>query len=159
MDVEDLALQEIAVDDDNKPAPENSIPTAGAAPPKGNLERPSICPCCASSITADNPGKWKKHHWDLVADYDELILFRMCFPEVFIVEVLIPSTNKELADKLYLQEFYIFLGLIFYMACFNGIEDRELWWSTKPVDMLSGAPFCSNGFVIYKSFRKIMSAL
>jgi len=45
------------------------------------------------------------------------------------------------------------------MACFNGIEDRELWWSTKPVDMFSGAPFRFNGFMTYSRFREIMSAI
>jgi hypothetical protein len=36
MDLEDLAHQGVAVDDDNVPAPENNtLPTAGAAPPVG----------------------------------------------------------------------------------------------------------------------------
>ena len=95
----------------------------------------------------------------MIAEYDELRLFRMCFPEQWIIDVLIPATNKELVNKLSLQEFYVFLGIIFYMACFNGIEDRELWWSTKPVDMFSGAPFRFNGFMTYSRFRDIMSAI
>ncbi len=83
----------------------------------------------------------------------------MCFPEMFLVDILIPATNKDLTDKLSLQEFYVFLGIIFYMACYNGIEDVELWWSTMPINMFSGAPFRFNGFMSYTRFCEIMSAL
>jgi hypothetical protein len=44
------------------------------------------------------------------------------------------------------------------MACFNGIEDRELWWSTKPANMFSGTPFRFNSFMTYSGFHDIMSA-
>ena len=158
MDIEDLTRQGIEVDDDNQPAPENSAPDAGP-PPLGTWEKPTICPRRANSSFADNSGKWKNHRWDVIADYDELRLFRMCFPEQWIIDVLIPTTNKQLVDKLSLHEFYVFLGIIFYMACFNGIEERELWWSTKPVDMFSGAPFRFNQFMTYRRFRDIMSCI
>ena len=159
-DVKDLACQGIAVDDDNEPVLENANPpVAGAAPPEGTWEKPAICPCRASYVSANNPGKWKKHRWDQIVEYDELRLFRMCFPEEWIVDVLIPTTNKDLVNKLSLQEFYVFLGIIFYIACFNGIEDRELWWLTKPVDMFSGAPFRLNSMMTYSRFRNIMQAI
>ena len=45
------------------------------------------------------------------------------------------------------------------MACFNGIKDRELWWSTKPVDMFSGAPFRFNSIMTYSRFRDNMQAI
>ncbi len=93
MDIEDLQRQEIEVDDDNQPAPENSAPDAAPAP-LGTWEKPTICPRRANSLFADNPGKWKNHWWDVIADYDELHLFRMCFPEqCWIIDVLIPTTN------------------------------------------------------------------
>jgi hypothetical protein len=110
MDVKDLACQGIEVDDDNEPAPENNNnPTAAdTTPPEGNWEKPSICPHCASSLSTNSPGKWKNLCWDLIGDYNELCLFRICFAEVWIIEVLIPSTNKDLVDTLSLQEFYVF---------------------------------------------------
>jgi hypothetical protein len=158
MDLEDLAHQGITVDDENKPGPENTNPhVEGAPPPKGTWEKPAICPHCANMSATDNPGKWKNHQWDQVAEYDELCLFQMCFPEVWIVKVLIPVTNRELVDKLSLQEFYVFWGIIFFISCFNGIKDRELWWSTKQVDMFSGAPFQFNQFMIQRRFCTIMS--
>jgi hypothetical protein len=84
-----------------------------AAPPEGTWEKPAICRRGASSVSADNPGKLKKHRWDLIAEYDKFCLFRMCFLEEWIVDVLIPMTNKDLVDKLSLQEFYLFLEIIF----------------------------------------------
>ena len=114
MDTEDLQRQGIEVDDNNQPAPENSNPpAASAAPPSGTWNKPLIYPCCANSSFSDNPGKWRNHRWDQIAKYDELNLFQLCFPEEWIVGVLIPATNKELIDKLSLQEFYVWLGIIF----------------------------------------------
>ena len=95
-DVKDLARQGIAVDDDNEPVLENvNPPVPGVAPPKGTWEKPAICPRRASFVSANNPGKLKKHRWDLIAEYDEFCLFHMCFPEEWIVDVLIPITNKD----------------------------------------------------------------
>ena len=60
----------------------------------------------------------------------ELELFRVCFPEKYIAGVLIPETNKGLvARPMDLNEFYIFLGCIFFMSCFIGIDNLEAWWS------------------------------
>jgi hypothetical protein len=52
----------------------------------------------------------------------------------------------------------IFLGCIFYMSCFVGIDNRADWWSTSPIDMISGAPFL-NAYMSRKRFNKIMSTL
>jgi hypothetical protein len=64
-----------------------------------------------------------------------------------------------LTTKLTLCEFYVWLGFIFYMACYNGIEDRELWWSNKAIDMFSGTPFRFNEFMTYNRFHSIMAAI
>jgi len=34
----------------------------------------------------------------------------MCFPEEWVINIIIPMTNKELSKKMDLQEFYVFLG-------------------------------------------------
>ena len=68
-------------------------------------------------------------------------------------------TNKDLSKKTTLQEFYVFLGCIFYMACYQGIPERELWWSTKPINMFDGAPFRLNAFMTYSRFRYILQAI
>ena len=68
-------------------------------------------------------------------------------------------TNKGLAKKVNLQEFYVFLGCIFYMLCYQGIPDRELWWSSRPIDMFEGASFRLNAYMSRNRFHEIMRAL
>jgi hypothetical protein len=116
-EIEELRQQGIEVDDDNKLAPENVPRTKDPPPPiKGVWEKPTHCPRRAINCQ-DRSGSFTNHRWDEIADYDELQLFRMCFPEKWLVNVCIPMTNKELSKKTTLQEFYVFLGCIFYMAC------------------------------------------
>jgi hypothetical protein len=57
----------------------------------------------------------------------------MFFPEEWLINDVIPMTNKELSNKMSLQEFYVFLGCIFFMACYDGIADWDLWWSLQHV--------------------------
>jgi hypothetical protein len=63
-------------------------------------------------------------------------------------------TNKGLAKKVDLQEFYVFLEGIFYMSCYQEIPDRELWWSARPIDMFNKAPFRINAYMSRNKFRK-----
>ena len=66
----------------------------------------------------------------------ELSLFRMVFPEQWVRIVLIPATNEEISgDDITLQEFYVYLGFFFFMACFEGIYERILWCSPKLVSI------------------------
>ena len=109
-EIEELRRQGITVDDDNEPAPENAQPPVpqGPAPPPGNWEKPTYCPRRSNSDFSDQEGRFINHRWDAIADYDELDLFRMCFPEEWVLNSLIPMTNKELSKKMDLQEFYVF---------------------------------------------------
>ncbi len=97
--------------------------------------------------------------WDIIANMSELDLFRLCFPEKYVTYVLIPETNKNLTKKMDLQEFYVFLGCIFFMSCFVGINNHANWWSTVPIDTELGAPFHVNSFMTRKRLDKIMSSL
>jgi hypothetical protein len=74
-------------------------------------------------------------------------------------DVCIPMTNKGLAKKVDLREFYVFLGCIFNMSCYQGIPDWELWWSLHPIDMFDGAPFRLNAYMSRNRFCEIMQAL
>ncbi len=82
----------------------------------------------------------------------------MCFPEEWVLNSLTPMTNKELSKKMDLQEFY-FLGCIFFMACYDGVPDREMWWSTKSIGMFAGALFQLNAYMTRSRFDQIMHAL
>jgi hypothetical protein len=72
---------------------------------------------------------------------NELELFLMCFPVKYIKSIILPKTNKHLQVPMTMQEFFVFLGCLFFMACHQGVEDRDSWWSTKPITPNEGFPF------------------
>ena len=156
VDIDDLRRQGIEVDDDNEPAPENDEPTARGT--NGSWEKPTMCPRRMANI-ANTKGKFNSHRWEDIAEMNELYLFRMCFPEQFVLDVIIPQTNKNLGTPIDLHEFYVWLGCIFYMACFQGIGDRNDWWSSSPIDQFKGAPFRLNGYMSKVRFIDITGAL
>ena len=156
-DLEDLRRQGIEVDDDNEPAPENAEP-AVERPNNGRFEKPMMCPRRMANVN-NAKGKFNSHRWDDIAEMNELDLFRMCFFEKFVIDVIIPETNKFLGTPMTLQEFYVWLGCIFYMACFEGVGNRYEWWSTTPIDMFNGAPFRLNGFITRNRWLEITSAI
>ncbi len=159
-DIAELRHQGIEVNDDNEPAPENvPEPYEAPLPPGGGRwENPTICSRRANNFQ-NLPGRFTNHRWDKIADYDEFQLFRMCFPEEWLVDVCIPMTNKGFTKKTDLQEFYVFLGCIFFKACYEGIPDRDLWWSLKPIDLFDGAPFRLNAYMSLTRFKDIMKAI
>ncbi len=159
-ETEQLRQQGITVDNDNEPAPENAAlqRLSDKIYAAGRWEKPIVCPRCASGFVDAN-GKFKNSWWDEIADFNELALFRICFPKKWIVKTVIPKTNKTLDKPMDLQEFYVWLGCIFSMSCFQGIEDRDLWWSSKPVDLFEGAPFCLNEYCSKGQFNDIMTAI
>jgi hypothetical protein len=90
---------------------------------------------------------------------NELDQFRMCFPEKIRINVIIPQTNQNLGTPINLQEFYVWLGCIFYMAFFQGIGDRDQWWSSAPIDQFKGAPFRLNVYMSKTRFTDITGAI
>jgi hypothetical protein len=83
----------------------------------------------------------------------------MCFPEKIVIDVILPQTNQNLGMPINLQEFYVLLGCIFYMACFLGIGDRNQWWSSAPIDQFQGAPFWLNAYMSKTRFADITGAI
>ena len=56
----------------------------------------------------------------------EFDLFRMCFPDNFIWEVVVPMMNKYIeGPNMTLQDFYVLLGCHFFVAVFEGIENKQ----------------------------------
>jgi hypothetical protein len=144
---------------DNEPAPENAEPHPQVTGDVGEWVTLTICARRQANCT-NRKGSWKNHSWQVIAEMDKLAQFRMCFPEKWVVEVLIPATNEMLeGNAMDLQEFYVFLGCHFFMASSEGVSDRNLWWSSKPVDMFDGAPFRLNNFMSKKRFLAISLAI
>ena len=157
-DIAELRRRGIEVDDDNEPAPEN----AWGPPAQGTTGQwivPTICPRRADSKISNVEGKWKQYTWEEIANMGELDLFRMAFPEKFIVDVILPASNKNIIQPISLQEFYVWLGCQFFMACFEGIANREDWWSTKPILPREGAPFRLYDYMQKSRFLKISAAI
>jgi hypothetical protein len=73
---------------------------------------------------SDARGSWEGHRWDHIAEFTELELFRLCFPEEYVERVMLPTTNASLRKPFTLGEFYKWLGCNFFMACFQGIADQ-----------------------------------
>ncbi len=145
-EIEELGWNGIKVNDDNEPAPENAAPQ-DAPPVAGSWEKPTYCSRRANSESSDAARRFKNHRWDQIAEYNGFDLFRMCFPEEYIRDIVIPTTNMNLVNKMTLHEFYVWLGCIFFMACYEGIPHRELWWSTKAIDMFDGVLFRLNAYM------------
>eukprot|EP00957_Ditylum_brightwellii_P098708 7519010-Ditylum_brightwellii.AAC.1 len=69
-------------------------------------------------------------------------------PEEWVVDVALPATNAIIeGEKTLVQNFYCFLGCHFFMACYEGVLDRNLWWSLKPIAIEEGAPFRLNDYM------------
>ncbi|KAL7537206.1 hypothetical protein ACHAXR_007655, partial [Thalassiosira sp. AJA248-18] len=144
--VAELREQGITVDEDNEPAPKNAAPPATTTANVGQWVTPSTCPRRSDPNINNRKGNWKTK--SSIKEMDELALFRMCFPEKWVLEAVIPATNKEIeGGPLTLQGFYVHLGCHFFMACFEGISDRRLWWSSKPISIKEGAPFRLNEYM------------
>jgi hypothetical protein len=89
----------------------------------------------------------------------EIELFRMVFPQEYVESVLLPATNHHLNSKLTLGELYKWLGINFFMACFQGISDREGWWLQRSVLMYKGAPFQLHHVMSLKRYKEITTAI
>ena len=133
------------VDDDNELVPENTpIPNAPAAPdifsPWGRLGI-----CYHHSLMSVN-ANLKQKIWTTVGkDPSNLQLFEGYFFMSFIKDVIIPQTNKNLAEQsnnqLTYGDFLCWLGLWFLMATMIGPQRNE-FWVTYPINAFKGAPLC-----------------
>ena len=160
-EIAELRQQGIQVDDDNEPAPENAQPAAPSTSTVGEWITPTVCPRRADPNCSNSKGSWRSHSWQKIKEMEELSLFRMCFPESWVKEVLIPATNAEIRDgeDLTLSEFYRYLGCHFFMACFEGVSDRRMWWSAKPITMNEGAPFRLTEYMSLRRFNELTAAI
>ena len=130
------------MEDKNYPAPENAHPGAPGIQTIGEWVKPIIFPRRVDVNFHNTKGVWRLHSWPKISEMTELSIFRMALPEQWVRGVLIPATNEEISgEDITLQEFYVYLGCHFFMACFEGISDQRLWWSPKPVSIWGGEPF------------------
>ena len=178
-DISALRAQNISVDDDNDPAPENvpdSAPggsaggrsrsaNSAAAPARPKIGdvwnwcAPNVCPRRAQGVT-DAGARFSNHSWDTISNMTPLQVFFLCYPQKYLTEVVIPATNSNLTlGPTNLSEIISFFGCIFFMSCFQGVEERRDWWSKTPPSMESGAPFRLNEYMSRDRFEDIIQGL
>ncbi len=157
-ELEQLRAEGIKVDDDNKPLPEEAMPDP--PDPEGmqyNYEQRTFCPRWVNCIS-NNEGRWRDACWDQIASKSKF-LFWMCMPEQFIRDVVLPAVNEILTPHISISEFYVWIGCNFFMACFQGISNRELWWLSSSISMFSGAPFWLNKYMSRNRFLEVSAAI
>ena len=145
------------MDNDNEPLDEGAEPAREYNNPH-NFVVPTHCPRRKRNAAGAH-GSWEGHRWDQIAEYTELELFRLCFPEEYVERVMLPTTNALLRKPCTLSEFYKWLGCNFFMACFQGIADQRAWWSKEPVSMFEGAPFRLSHVVSMTRFLELTAAM
>ena len=87
-------------------------------------------------------------------------MFRMCFPDNYIWEVVVPMTNRYIdGPNMTLQDFYVWMGCHFFMEGFEGIEKNKMWWLEKTIDMFEGAPFSLSEYMSGRRFQNIGTSI
>ena len=152
------------VDNDNQPLPEN-VPTEAETTMTAN--QPQIFSSwehSGSCFRYLEGGRKNKARLNFNTDVNPTIkqLFEMFFFKPFIVEVIIPETNKRMkAEKhrpVTYGEFLCWLGLWFLMATITG-PDRSDFWSLGEVDCFAGALMRLGHLMSRKRFEAILKAL
>ena len=98
-------------------------------------------------------GKWVGVPWPNVAEMDELELFLLCFPVKYLKEVVIPQTNKHLTKYLSMQELFVFIGCILFMACHPGVKETRCVVVEQADLGKRGCSFSPERFHVQKSIQ------
>ena len=152
------------VDDDNQPLPEN-VPTEAETTTTAN--QPQIFSSwehsgsCFRYLEGGRKNKaWLNFNTDVNPTIEQL--FEMFFFKPFIVEVIIPETNKcmkaEKHQPVTYGEFLHWLCLWFLMATITG-PDCSDFWSLGVVDCFVCAPMRLGHLMSRKRFEAILKAL
>ena len=65
--------------------------------------------------------------------------------------------NKHLAHgDMDFYEVLIFVGCWLYMACFEGVVYKRMWWSNTEVNMFEGAPGSITKYIPLNRFEDIL---
>lgn len=100
-DISVLRHNGIMVDDDNDPSPDNIPADDDAPPPSLNLRTNNICPRRASGNPSPDRGNFHNHTWAAIKNMSDLeILLELCLPKKYIINVVVPETNKRLSTPM-----------------------------------------------------------
>ena len=86
--------------------------------------------------------------------------FLLFYPRDYSKLLLIPQTIKHLSHRdIDFYELLIFVGCWIYMACFEGVVDRRMWWSNMEVNIFEGEPGRLTKYMSLKRFEDILRYL
>ncbi len=149
---------QIEVDDDNLPAPEN-VPIANRSNANDIFVEWGHDGVCQRRQAGGQNMEASLFNFGSHSGVPTILqTFEMMFPKEYIEQVIIKQTNKKLEQKMTYGEFFIWMGLWFFMGTTN-FGDRRDFWSTKSIDAFEGTPYRFNGFMSRFRFENILSAL
>ena len=82
---------------------------------------------------------------DVVENLSFVGLFFISFPKS-MVEIIIEETNKRLDEPMNMGEFLWWIGVCLLLLTLSGYKGSE-FWSMKPIEMFSGAPYRFHDFM------------
>ena len=89
-----------------------------------------------------------------------LDFFLLFYPCDYIRIFLVPQTYNQLAHRdMDFSEFLIFVGCWLYMACFEEVVDRHMWWSNTEVNMFEKSPGRLTKYMSLNMFEDILRNL
>ena len=161
-DVNVLKRRGISVDDDNNTEPDN-VPCPSDKQGLGG----EVLQWGHSMIDPRRIKMGQKTSPRLQGHAESIILssltpfqvWMLLFPVEWLKDVVIPMTNEHLGRELTLRELICFIGVLSFMACYQGVSDRRWWWSRSEVDMKEGAPYRLNQFMSLNRFEEILANL
>lgn len=150
---------QVEVDDDNLPAPEN-VPIEDDANGVDDVfvEWGHDGVCQRRQAGGQNASASLFNFGGHAGVPSILQTFEILFPKGFLESVVIKETNKKLDKKMSCGEFYVWIGLWFFMGT-TYFGDRREFWSTKAIDAFQGTPFRFNDFMSRNRFENILAAL
>ena len=157
-DVHILKRNGFAVDDDNMPSPDNVLGLGdqlGSSSEILQWGHSMIDPRRIKMGQKTSP-KLKGHVESIIlSSLSPFQVWMFLFPMECLKDVVIPMTNQHLGRELTLHEMVCFIGVLSFMACYQGVSDRMWWWIRTEVDMKEGEPYRLNQFMSLNRFEEI----
>jgi len=150
---------EIEIDDDRDPLPENLMPVQGAENECHFSEAWGHNGLCHRRVASGGRKTEPKLHLEPGAQIGKLELFETLFMKNYIVNVLLILINENIkGESVAYGEFLLWLGLWFLMATVVG-PSRDAFFSDRLCDEFADAPFRLTKYMSRKRFNQILVAM
>ena len=149
--------QGVGVDDDTQPAPEN-VPSPDDTNNTDMFGEWGYDGICNRRQSDANNTKARLKNFPNDVTPTRRQLFELLFPKQFVMETMLPETNKKLETPLDYGEFLRWIGLWFLMSTTH-CENRRDLWSTEPISEFEGAPYRFGKWMSRNRFEEILGAL